>query len=358
MSLRITLASFDDDPPIGGQGALVRGMRDALERQGVEVHTVAGHGAHAIPVARITRRAPLDMSLELLRRPAPLLASQPQLIHVMGGPGGLLLLRRMPVPVVYQANHTYRQAHGRGSPRRLLAIAERVAFARAARVLCISESTADAVRRMGVPSDRVEVVHPGVDVDRIERGAAAVDREPGRMLFVGRLEAEKGPLEAVAVMAEVINRLAGARGAVAGTGRLGAEVRAAASAVPQGRIEVLGAVDDSRLAQEYGRASVVLVPSLYEGLGLVALEALVAGAAVCGNDVTGLRDAVGQGGGGLLVPPGDHPGLVAATVGLLTDEPRRAALVAAGRERVLREHSWDTAATRIEAVYRECLQRG
>jgi glycosyltransferase involved in cell wall biosynthesis len=356
VTLRVCLATYDDDPPLGGQGVLVRGMRASLQRRGVDVRTVAGRGAHAVPIPRRTGRPPLDLSLLLNRHPQALLDGDTCLVHAMGGPGGVLLVRRLDVPVVYTANHTYRQAYGRGSPRRALSVAERVAYRRAAAVLCISASTASAVRALGVAAERVEVVLPGVDVDRIARAAAAVPREAGRLLFVGRLEAEKGALDAVAVMTALAARDPGVRGVVVGEGAQLDRVRAAAAAAGSGRITVLGPVGEARLLDEYGRASIVLVPSAYEGLGLVALEALGAGAAVCGYDVTGLRDAVGD--AGMLVPRGSVAALTAAAASLLADPQRRAELAEAGAERVRREHSWDPAAARIEAVYRRVLSTG
>jgi glycosyltransferase involved in cell wall biosynthesis len=121
-----------------------------------------------------------------------------------------------------------------------------------------------------------------------------------------------------------------------------------------GRIAYLGNIDDDQLAREYARASVVLVPSRYEGLGMVALEAQMSGTPVAGYDVDGLRDAVSD--GGVLVRPGDTAGLRAATVALLDDASRSAEMGARGRDRVRREHSWDQVGGRLEAIYAEVLR--
>ncbi|HEY6379767.1 MAG TPA: glycosyltransferase, partial [Candidatus Dormibacteraeota bacterium] len=191
MTVRVTLATYDDDPPVGGQGVLVRGMRAALVRRGVEMRTVAGRGTNAVPFPLRTGRAMLDLSLHLSGQPQLLLDGGAELVHAMGGPGGILLTRGLPVPLVYTANHTYAQAYRRADPRRALSFVEARAYRRAAAVLCISPSTADVVRGLGVEARRVEVVLPGVEVDRITAAAAGVTREPGRVLFVGRLEAAK-----------------------------------------------------------------------------------------------------------------------------------------------------------------------
>ena len=91
-------------------------------------------------------------------------------------------------------------------------------------------------------------------------------------------------------------------GVLVGGGSLEAAVRRAAQS-SGGRIEFLGALDRDALSTQYARAAVVLMPSRFEGLGMVALEAQAAGTPVVGFDVDGLRDAVGV--GGVLVPAGD-----------------------------------------------------
>jgi glycosyltransferase involved in cell wall biosynthesis len=338
------------------------------------VRTVAGHGDQAVPVPPVTRRPPLDHSLALTRDPRPLLAGAPDVIHVMGGPGGVVLPRRLDPPVVYTAHHTYRQAFHRMSPRRVLSPVEARAYRLAARVLAVSASTADAVLRLGVRADRVEILAPGIEVERFEgsgegtgdgraewaiRGTVgrpgdgtgdAGGRDPGRLLYVGRLEAEKRPLDAVAVMAELARRYPGVRGTVIGRGRLDEAVRAAAAEAPAGAVEVRGAVSESDLARAYAGAAVLLVPSRYEGLGLVALEAMAAGVAVVAYDVSGLRDAVR--GRGTLVPAGDRAAMVRACAGLVADPVARAEVAARARTAVRAQHSWDAVAARVEEVYR------
>jgi glycosyltransferase involved in cell wall biosynthesis len=313
------------------------------------VRTVAGHGAAAVRFPRVTGRAPLDLSLALLRDPRPLLAGPPDVIHAMGGPGGVLLPRRLGVPVVYTAHHTYRQAHPLRSPRRLLSLVERRSYRLAAAVLAVSATTADAVLRLGVSASRVEVLPPGIEVGRLDRGEAR--RDPGLVLFVGRLEPEKRPLDAVAVMARLAaGRGPRLRGMVIGAGSLEPAVRTAAAAAPPGAIEVRGAVSEDELLDAYAAAAVLVVPSRYEGLGLVALEAMAAGAAVVAYDVPGLRDAVT--GRGRLVPSGDREAMARACSALIREPAERAELAARARDSVIAAHSWDAVAARVEAVYR------
>jgi len=350
--MNVVFATYDDSPPEGGQGVYVRDLRGALEARGVSVRTVSGRGDHAMAYRRMLHRAPLDFSLALTRDPSALLTPRPDVVHAQGGPGGVLLLRSLPVPLVYTAHHTYVQAYpSRTSPQRALAPLERRAYAHAGMVLAVSPSTADAVRRMGIA--RIEVVPPGVDVAHLGARGESL-REPALLLFVGRLEPAKQPLHAVAVMRRLAAERMGVRGIVAGRGSLDAQVRAAASE-SGGAVQVLGAVSDDELRDLYARAAVLLAPSRYEGLGLVALEAAAAGAAVVAYDVTGLRDAVAA--AGVLVPAGDVDAMAAAARRLL-DPAQRSDLAARGRAWVAEHHSWEACATQVEAAYQAVAEQG
>jgi glycosyltransferase involved in cell wall biosynthesis len=345
--MKVVIASYDDDPPEGGQGVYVRGLRAALERLGdVEVRTVAGRGAHAIAYPRIVHRAPLDFSLQLTRDPSPLLAPSADVVHAQGGPGGVLLLRRIDTPLVYTAHHTYRQAYTRRAARRALGPLERRAYGLAAAVVAVSPSTASAVRAMGIRN--VEVIPPGIDVERFSVHRDSL-RDPELMLFAGRLEAEKSPLDAIAAMCAVHEQNPKAHGIVVGRGSLDAQVRQAA-ARSGGVVEVRGAVSDDELSKLYARAAVLLVPSRYEGLGMVALEAMAAGAAVVASDVTGLRDAVS--GRGVLVPAGDMFGMAREATALLADPIRRNEIAEHARDSVRRTHAWGICAEAVRILYR------
>jgi glycosyltransferase involved in cell wall biosynthesis len=135
---------------------------------------------------------------------------------------------------------------------------------------------------------------------------------------------------------------------VVGAGSLEGEVRRAAGA-SGGRIEYLGSLDRPALQREYARAAVVIMPSRFEGLGMVALEAQSAGTPVVGYDVDGLRDAVR--GGGVLVPSGDVAALRAAVADLLEDPARRREAGGRAREAMRAEQSWDAVAVRLEQIY-------
>ncbi len=348
--LHVRLGTWDDDPPVGGQGRYARELRAALAGRGVQVSTSAGRGRHAVRFPRVTGRGHLDMSLRVNADPRFLLGGEPDLVHLSGGPGGLQLVRRLPVPVIFTAHHTYRQAHGRHRLQRALSPLEAAGYRRAAAVAAVSEDTAQAVLDLGVPRERVQVIPPGVG---LTSAPAPVEREPGLMLFVGRLEPEKGPLDAIDAMQRVITELPSARGLLVGAGSLEGTVRGRTSG--DDRIGLRSHLSDDELAAAYRRAQVVLMPSRFEGLGLVALEAMAAGAAVVGYDVVGLRDTIGSNGG--LVPAGNVAELATSCRQLLQDDVRREDLAGRAAIAVSERYSWDRCAAEFEELYRQVLDR-
>ena len=116
-------------------------------------------------------------------------------------------------------------------------------------------------------------------------------------------------------------------------------------------------ISDDELARNYGQAQVAVVPSLYEGFSLPAIEAMACGVALVATTGGALPEVVGTDGEtGLLVAP-DDPGSLAQAIGrLLDDDALRARLGAAGRERVLGRFTWQVTAAGTADQYRKLLE--
>jgi glycosyltransferase involved in cell wall biosynthesis len=121
------------------------------------------------------------------------------------------------------------------------------------------------------------------------------------------------------------------------------------------RVRFTGRVATAELPQYYNRAEMLACPSLYEGFGLPAGEAMACGLAVAATTGGALPEVVEDGVTGILVPPGDAPALAEAIQTLMGDADLRRRMGQAGRERVLEKFSWPRAALETEAVYREVL---
>ncbi|HJX61414.1 MAG TPA: glycosyltransferase family 4 protein, partial [Dehalococcoidia bacterium] len=121
------------------------------------------------------------------------------------------------------------------------------------------------------------------------------------------------------------------------------------------RVCFTGRVTTAELVRHYNRAEMSACPSLYEGFGLPAGEAMACGLPVVATTGGALPEVVEDGVTGILVPPGDAPALAEAMRTLMGDPDLRRRMGQAGRERVLEKFSWPKAALETEGVYREVL---
>jgi D-inositol-3-phosphate glycosyltransferase len=266
----------------------------------------------------------------------------------------------------------YSLARGeRSEPAVRLAGEERV-IAEADRILAPTPSeAAQLVGLYRADPDHIRIVPPGVDHTIFFPRARDAARERLHLsglrlaLYVGRLQAHKGPDIAVRTLAEAVARdpaltrdlVLAIVGGPSGTGQ-GAEVTrlmelAAALGVSE-RVMLFPPLPQPRLADVYAAADVVLVPSRSESFGLVALEAQACGTPVVAAAVGGLRFVVRDGQTGFLVEghdPGDH----AERLLQILREPRLADRLGGMAARDAQRFTWDATATELAAVYRELL---
>ncbi len=222
------------------------------------------------------------------------------------------------------------------------------------RVITASQAGSAAIQAdFRVPARRITVVPNGLDTAWF-RDPGRWPREPARLLFVGNGDdLKKGAEVLVAALALLPERV-----------RLRivdepypARARVAEAAERLGvahRIEVTGRLDPERLREEYCRCTLLVQPSLYEGFGLPAAEALACGTPVVATAVGAVPEVVTPE-TGVLVPPRDARALAGAIEALLDDPARRARMGAAGRRRMEQEFSWERCGERTAAVYAELL---
>jgi len=179
------------------------------------------------------------------------------------------------------------------------------------------------------------------------------ERATDRLLFVGRLTAQKGigPLvEAVARMRHQVALDVVGDGPLAG----GLATRVRELGIGD-RVHWLGQLPQPKLVDLYRRATALVIPSTDEGLGLVAVEGQLCETPVVAFASGGLTDTVQHDRTGLLVPPGDVPALTAALDDLLDRPDRGADLGRAGRIVALAGFAPESAARRYAGIYRSVI---
>ena len=164
------------------------------------------------------------------------------------------------------------------------------------------------------------------DLDAFTERAPEPLPEAASALYVGALEQAKGVETLAAAWPEVAGSLPDARLVVVGRGSLEAVVRGLG-------VEHVAEVPPEEVAVRMDAASVLVVPSLTEGLGRVIIESFARGRGVVASATGGIEDLVTDGVEGLLVPPGDSEALAAALVRVLSEPGLAARLGVAARAR-------------------------
>ena len=212
-------------------------------------------------------------------------------------------------------------------------------------VIAISEGVRSALLRGGVHADRIRVVPSGIDPAAMEaapdartavRAEWGIDSGDVVVLVLGALERRKGH----AVLLDAAGRLAaqhpGLRYVFAGDGGERAALTGAARHLGD-RVVFAGFRRD--VAACLAAADVVALPSLHEGLGVAALEAMAAGRPVVASRVGGLAEVVVEGETGLFADAGEPGSLAAALAAVAGDPGLRARLGEGGRRRVLARYT-------------------
>jgi glycosyltransferase involved in cell wall biosynthesis len=408
-SLRIALLAYRGNPYSGGQGVYVYYLSKAMRDLGHHVEVLAGPPYPIVDEGvKLTRLSSLDLYRpeDPFRIPAfrdfrdwidylefgimctagfpePLTfslraarelrqrASQFDIVHDNQalGYGLLSLIRR--IPVVATVHHPctldakLELAHApnakrRASLRRWYAFTRMQArvVRRLPGIISVSEAAkADVVSEFGIDPHKVSVVHNGVDVD-LFRPLPDVKRVPGRIVTTASADV---PLKGLQFLVEAVAKLRTERNVhLVVVGEARKHGRAAQAIDHFGVADAVtfrNRIDRLELVKLYAEAEVAVVPSLYEGFSLPAIEAMSCGAPLVSTDAGALPEVVGANSeAALLVSPKDAGALAGAIDRILGDKALAARLGAAGRRRAVDRFSWEVAAAATVAEYERVLR--
>ncbi len=316
---------------------------------------------------------PLTFSRRVARRfQRERLASQYDIVHDNQSLGPGLLRLREELPVVATIHHPvtrdFRIAlEATSSPLRRYGLRRWYSFLpvqqRVSRqldlILTVSEASArDIATDYGIASERLRVVGNGINLETF-RPLPGIERREDRLITT--LSADS-PLKGFTFLLEALAELRRTRPSLRLTviGQPGARSQTAARVRRLGledAVHFTGRVEAEAIARAYAESTVAVVPSLYEGFGFPAGEAMACEVPVVATTAGALPEVVGRDGqAGLLVEPGSAPALAAA-IGALLDQPeKRREMGIAGRKRVLSCFTWRRACERTVETYREAIR--
>ena len=410
--LRVALLGYRGNPYSGGQGVYLRHLSAALTAIGHRVTVISGEPYPVLDAGVALIRLPgLDLyrATDPFRRPRReefrdwidaleyaqfraatfpeplafslrarrlLLARRAEfdVVHDNQCLGwGVLGLHRAGIPVVATVHHAVvvdrdlelaraESAAGRLALRlwyRFHSMQDRVAR-QLPRVITVSEqSCRDIVERMRVDPRRVRVIPVAVDTT-VFAPRPEIARVPGRVFAVASADI---PLKGVVPLLHAVASLRRRRPVelvLLSQARPGGPADTAIRELGlSDAVRLVHGVDDAAVAREYAEAEVAVVPSLYEGFSLPALQAMACGVPLVATTAGALPEVTGQDGETvLLVPPGDSPALARAIGRLLDDPALRHRLGEAALRRARERFDWEASALATAAVYREVISGG
>jgi glycosyltransferase involved in cell wall biosynthesis len=300
------------------------------------------------------------------------------IIHDNQGLGyGLLLMKRLHIPVIATIHHPLsidreadlEQATGlrqRWRIRRFYSFIRMQAFVsrRLERIITVSQDAARQTELLfKVPPDRLRVVYNGIDTQIYFRNGQASQQRDGLIMVGNTDDRKKGVLYLLKAMQ--LLREDGVKLTIVDDADRHSSYADDVGPLPSygsrlvkklnlnGMVRFTGRLTREELARHYSAARIAIVPSLYEGFGLPAAEAMACGTPVIATAGGALPEVVGD--AGLVVPPRSADALAAAIKQLLHDEQAQQRMGEAGIRRVAERFNWHQAAQATLEVYREVL---
>jgi glycosyltransferase involved in cell wall biosynthesis len=357
---------------IGGGQKHVLALAERLAMRGIEVAVACEASGYLVdqlrqgriphhPVRLSTRPSAraLGETIDAVR------GSHAQLVHTHGGTAGLygrLAARWVGGVRTVHTYHGIHYLHDRRRGKRLVRRAiDRFLVRWTDEVICVAQSDRElALREKLALPDHVSVVHNGIDISRFALPRTHDERSMQRngefiVGTVGRLHEQKGHIFLLQAAALIRQTHPQVRFRIIGDGPLRAALQARARELGvSGIVEFLGARDDVPVQmQEF---DVFVLPSLWEGLPYVLLEAMAAGVPIVTTDFSGVREVISDGVEGVIVPSGNPQALATALVDLLKDHARRAERGTKGAQLVKERFSLDAMVERTLEVYARAMR--
>ena len=348
---------------ISGSEAHLLSLLPALRARGWDVRMLMLHEnepgawdfaraleARGVPLDAIRVRADVD-PIAFLQLVGYLVRRRPELLHthlVHAEWYALLAGAAARVPVRFTTKHGFNEF--REAP--YFGIADRAVASLAHVHIAISRGLARYLADVeGFQREDFEIVHYGIEPNGEPKPYA---ESTPRLLCVGRLIPIKGHIVLLRAFAEARKQLPGLELDIAGRGPLEPALKALAAELGiQRSVRFLGHVSPIQSAIE--GAAVVVVPSMGEGFGMVALEAMERARPVIAADIGGLGELVRDGETGVLVPAGEAAPLADAIVRVAGDLALARAMGEEGRRRALSRFLQRACTERTELLYEEAL---
>jgi len=221
-------------------------------------------------------------------------------------------------------------------------------------IITVSESSKkDIAKEFNIPESHFRTIPIGIDTDNFYP-LDTIKKQPGRIIVTNSADTPLKGLYHLLFAIKAILNIRPVKLIVIGSPKKGGGIETLIKKLKIGQhIQFTGRISHEQFVNEYAKASIAVVPSLYEGFGLPVGEAMACRIPVICTTGGALPEVAGD--AAKLVPPGDAKALENSILELLDDAPQREALAEKGYERVLKEFTWEKTAVRTAEAYREII---
>lgn len=222
------------------------------------------------------------------------------------------------------------------------------------RIITVSKSARDDISTdFKVPQDRFNIVPNGIDTN-LFFPMPGVKREKDRIIVTNSADT---PLKGLSYLLRAVAQISKKRKikliVIGSPKKKSGIVKLIKELEIENSIFFTGRIDNQKFVREYAKAALAVVPSVYEGFGLPAGEAMACGVPVISTTGGALPEVVGN--AGIVVPPADSDALAKAITKLLDNPDMARSLAAAGYKRVQEKFTWKRAAEKTVEAYREAI---
>lgn len=388
--LRVLMLTWEYPPRIiGGISRVVEGLSKALVKQGVEVHVITAglpgadmeENDQGVFVHRVNVDAPapnfhawvLLMNHFFAKRAG-------QIAQIVGGfdivhvhdwlvlPSGAEVKHFLGCTMVSTLHSLeFRRAGGVNSPegRMVDSFEWWIAYESSLIIVCSGSMKEDSRVHFNLQESKIWVIPIGIDPKKFDRPGLSkegikakygVQPSEKLILFIGRLTHQKG-CEFLIKSIPSVAKYHNVKLVVVGDGYQRGELEYAASITGESRrVNFTGFIPDGEVVDLLLSADVMVIPSVYEPFGVVALEAMAAGIPVVASDVDGLGEIIKHEHNGILVFPRDSSSISWGISRVLSDPENSGRLIKNAKEDVRTKYTWDAVASLTAIAYRKALE--
>lgn len=222
------------------------------------------------------------------------------------------------------------------------------------RIITVSKwSRKDISKEFSIPENRFFTIPIGINTE-LFHPVETIKREPGRIIVTNSADT---PLKGLSYLLHAVSRISKKkpiRLIVVGAPKKNGAIEKLLKRLDLGKqVQFTGRIDNDRFIKEYARASIAVIPSLYEGFGLPAGEAMACRIPVICTSGGALPEVAGN--AAIIVPPADAAALEEAIFKLMDDKKKQEELAEAGYQRVMSHFTWEKTAINTVLAYRKII---